>query len=110
MSLKLSREEWELADGASGFPLRSEMQSEITRLTARIAELEKALAAEERSHEQTVADRDAAEEAADQLVERIEALLCVDCGEHSNLNNPWKEACDFLDGALSASQDKGGES
>lgn len=27
----------------------------------------------------------------------IERFLGVDCGEHSNLNNPWEEAISFME-------------
>ncbi len=83
--------------------LRAEIASlraQLDEARARVAKLEKELEVEDHSHEQTVEDRDVAEDWADKLVERVEQLLDVDCGEHSNLNSPWKEACDYLDGAI----------
>lgn len=88
--------------------LRAEIASlraQLDEARARVAKLEKELEVEDHSHEQTVEDRDVAEDWADKLVERVEQLLDVDCGEHSNLNSPWKEACDYLDGAIANLED-----
>ena len=38
MSLKLSREEWELTDGVQGLPSRAETSAEITSLRAQLDE------------------------------------------------------------------------
>jgi hypothetical protein len=55
---------------------------------------------------QLIGERDAARDAADALVEAIERLLAVDCGEHSNLNCPWEEALAFVEGEI-ARRDQG---
>lgn len=57
-----------------------------------IEKLERDLAAEEKHHEQTIADRDEAQEWADELSDLIATLTGAEIGEHSNLNNPWEQA------------------
>lgn len=47
-----------------------------------------------------ITSRDAAQDAADALVNVIERFLGVDCGEHSNLNCPWEEALAFMEGEI----------
>lgn len=47
-----------------------------------------------------LSERDFAQHWADELAWRIADILGVEIGEHSNLNNPWQEACDFADGFL----------
>lgn len=49
---------------------------------------------------QLLDERDDAQEWADELAARIANILGVEIGEHSNLNNPWQQACDFADGFL----------
>lgn len=51
---------------------------------------------------QMIHERDVAQEAADGLVNAIERLLDVDCGEHSNLNCPWQNALAFVEGEISS--------
>lgn len=47
-----------------------------------------------------LSERDFAQDWADELAQRIADILGVEIGEHSNLNNPWQEACDYADGFL----------
>lgn len=46
---------------------------------------------------QLIAERDAAQEWADELADLISAITGVDIGEHSNLNNPWERAAEAAD-------------
>ena len=62
--------------------------AEITRL-----KLENAKDA--RAHLGTIDERDAAQEAADELAYAIAPLEVI--GEHSNLNDPWRNAVEALD-------------
>ena len=57
-------------------------------------ELVERLAKEESAHIETIKQRDRAEEAADNLAYEIAPVEVI--GEHSNLNNPWSEALDYL--------------
>lgn len=43
-----------------------------------------------------IAKRDAAEEMADALALEIGVLLRVEIGEHTNLNDPWRNALDAI--------------
>ena len=54
----------------------------------------------EREIEKLIEQRDEAQNAADELVNAIERLLGVECGEHSNLNCPWAEALSFVEGEI----------
>lgn len=42
--------------------------------------------------DQILAERDTAQEWADELADLIAAITGVDIGEHTNLNNPWEQA------------------
>lgn len=50
------------------------------------------LSASERAHSQTIGERDAAQEAANELADAIAIFFGGDIGEHSNLNCPWTNA------------------
>lgn len=53
-----------------------------------------ALLAEERSHSETIDQRDRCEEVADELADHIARITGVDIGEHSSANCPWQNAID----------------
>lgn len=53
-----------------------------------------ALLAEERSHSETIDQRDRCEEVADELADHIARITGVDIGEHSSVNCPWQNAID----------------
>ena len=63
---------------------------------ARIAELEEQLRSEQDAHINTLEQRDRAEAAADNLADAI--ATTQELGEHSNLNNPWQNAIEHLEG------------
>lgn len=75
---------------------------QIAAQAAEIAKLNKQLADEDRSHEQTMTERDAAEEAADSLAHAISVHLDIEIGEHSVsmpggvVNSPWQSALEHL--------------
>ena len=58
------------------------------------------LTMEENEHLCTLADRDVKEEWADQLANAIAAHFREDIGEHSNLNNPWRNALELIEGTF----------
>lgn len=47
MSLKLSKEEWELAEGIQGLPTRAELHAEITKLKSQLETLRGAMKADD---------------------------------------------------------------
>jgi len=47
-----------------------------------------------------LSERDLAQHWADELAYAIGRLLNVDVGEHSNLNNPWLTAYEFIEAAI----------
>lgn len=49
------------------------------------------------SDDRLIEQRDAAEDWADRLANRISEITGIDIGEHSNLNNPWSAALDALE-------------
>ncbi|KVR83065.1 hypothetical protein [Burkholderia vietnamiensis] len=53
--------------------------------------------------DQTLHERDNYQEWADKLANAIAAHLNVDIGEHSNVNNPWREALEAIENAAPAS-------
>ena len=53
--------------------------------------------------DQTLRERDNYQEWADKLANAIAAHLNVDIGEHSNVNNPWREALEAIENASPAS-------
>lgn len=63
---------------------------------------EKALAEAEREIEEIIRERDAAEEVADELAILAGDLLGIDVGEHSNMNDPRRNAIDALKAAVAA--------
>ncbi len=52
--------------------------------------------------DQMLAERDDAQEWADELASRLAAIVGADIGDHSNLNNPWEEACGYADAVINA--------
>lgn len=66
-------------------------------IAAEVERAEERLKAEERSHEDTVQQRDDAEEWADRLAHLIAVTFNLSIGEHSNVNNPWHNAAEYLD-------------
>lgn len=61
---------------------------------AQAVDYQAALLAEERSHSETIDQRDRCEEVADELADRIARITGVDIGEHSSANCPWQNAID----------------
>jgi hypothetical protein len=50
------------------------------------------------NHEdQLIIERDTAHDLLDKFVEAIEIKFNKNFGEHTNLNNPWEDALDFLE-------------
>ena len=49
---------------------------------------------------QALAERDNAQEWADELANLIALITGADIGEHSNLNNPWERAAEAADAYL----------
>jgi hypothetical protein len=68
--------------------------NEIAPLIERIARLTSQLAELERSEDQSITERDEAIEAADRLAYAIGTVEQI--GEHSNVNNPWEKAIEYL--------------
>jgi len=75
-------------------------------MTEREAGLVEALEAEERDHLNTIQDRDNYHEYADKLTEVIADYFGVDFGEHSNMNNPWLEAIEFVESHLASKREQ----
>ncbi len=73
---------------------RKELQERAEAAEARALAAEKALAEEEAAHSTTIGERDAAQEAADQLAYTV--FTIEEIGEHSNLNDPWANAATLL--------------
>jgi hypothetical protein len=48
----------------------------------------------------TLAERDYAQDMADKLADAIATLLSVDVGEHSNVNCPWQSALSYADAEI----------
>lgn len=61
-------------------------------LPAQAVDYQAALLAEERSHSETIDQRDRCEEVADELADHIARITGVDIGEHSSANCPWQNA------------------
>lgn len=57
------------------------------------------------SDDQTLAERDRAHDAADQLANAIARLFGADVGEHSNINCPWANALEIIDAAAPSAMD-----
>ena len=77
--------------------LRTKSDAAYTQLTearAEIARLKEELAHEERAHLQTIEERDSYHDAADDLSYAIADP--DELGEHSNMNDPWKNAIEFV--------------
>jgi hypothetical protein len=72
----------------------------IDGLTERVTELEKRLAEEEADHLGTLGQRDQCYEWADKFADAIAAHFREDIGEHSNLNDPWRNAINLIDGTF----------
>ena len=68
--------------------------------SARVAELERRLADEERGHGQTIDERDRYHDWADKLAQAIAEHMRDDIGEHSSANNPWANALKLIDGTF----------
>lgn len=49
---------------------------------------------------QLIEDRDIAQDAADKLADAIATLFGEEIGEHSNLNCPWYNALEIIEGAI----------
>ena len=73
---------------------------ENDQLRARVAELERRLADEERGHGQTIDERDRYHDWADKLAQAIAEHMRDDIGEHSSANNPWANALKLIDGTF----------
>ncbi|PJL60654.1 hypothetical protein [Stenotrophomonas maltophilia] len=69
-----------------------ELQLATYEAPAQAVDYQAALLAEERSHSETIDQRDRCEEVADELAARIAAITGVDIGEHSSANCPWQNA------------------
>lgn len=65
---------------------------------------EVALAEEERSHENTILQRDNAEEWADKLAYAKFGVKQI--GEHSSANNPWANAAELLEAEVALTHPK----
>lgn len=76
--------------------------AEIRRLHGEVERLKAELATEEREHGQTIRDRDAHHEAADELAAIIGTLTGTDIGEHSNANDPWHNAIEAGESLIAA--------
>lgn len=76
--------------------LLAERDATIAGLRAELDKAWKAYADEEYAHGNTIEARDEAQEVADDLTDGIAALLGVNFGEHSNMNDPWQNAVDAL--------------
>ncbi|WP_414611801.1 hypothetical protein [Stenotrophomonas muris] len=61
---------------------------------AQAVDYQAALLAEERSHSETIDQRDRCEEVADELADHIARITGVATGEHSSANCPWQNAID----------------
>jgi hypothetical protein len=73
---------------------------------ASVARLTEALRAEQQAHEQTVAERDNAQEWADKLAYAVASEDVI--GEHTNMNEPWANALKLLaDAALRGEPEPG---
>lgn len=59
---------------------------------AQAVDYQAALLAEERSHSDTMDQRDRCEEVADEMADHIARITGVDIGEHSSANCPWQNA------------------
>lgn len=64
-------------------------------LTAEVSRLTKELLREGQAHEATINQRDDAQEWADQLASVAGGV--EEIGEHSNCNNPWRNALELLE-------------
>lgn len=73
--------------------------AEVLRLRAIVRVVQAELASESRAHNQTIADRDDAQSMADKLAAAIAPPEVR--GEHSGMNDPWKNALDYAVGRLS---------
>lgn len=76
------------------------MRARLESAEARIVELEKRLAKEEADHLGTLGQRDQCYEWADKFADAIAAHFREDIGEHSNLNDPWRNAINLIDGTF----------
>jgi hypothetical protein len=90
-----------LRDGAEALEALTAQPSEVERLT-------KALAREEACHSTTIDERDRAQDAADELANRIVALVGAGdeveaIGEHTSANNPWQRAIELADEHIESS-------
>ena len=93
----------ELSEGLGGALEESLVDTLVTKcetLMARVKELENALAKEEHDHMGTLGQRDQCYEWADKFADAIAAHFREDIGEHSNLNDPWRNAYELIDGTF----------
>ncbi len=80
--------------GASGSSVRPYSVPAYLHAPAQAVDYQAALLAEERSHSETIDQRDRCEEVADELADHIARITGVDIGEHSSANCPWQNAID----------------
>jgi hypothetical protein len=73
------------------------------RVEARLKELRPS---DDELWEQALRERDQAVEVADALTEAAGRLLGTDFGEHSNANDPWRNALDALSGVATRRNDR----
>lgn len=67
------------------------------RAAERIDELERQLHQEDVSHNNTLEQRDTAEEMADRLAAAVMEITDRDIGEHSSANSPWLNAIEYAE-------------
>jgi len=93
----------ELSAGLGGALEESLVDTLVTKcesLQARVKELEGKLAKEENDHLGTLGQRDQCYEWADKFADAIAAHFREDIGEHSNMNDPWRNALDLIEGTF----------
>lgn len=52
--------------------------------------------------QQLIAERDTAQEWADELADLISTITGIDIGEHTNLNNPWERAAEAAEAYIAS--------
>lgn len=80
-----------------------ELMDRVDDQARELAALRALVAEEERAHSVTMDERDQYHEMADKLADAIAAHFGEDIGEHSNLNCPWTQALELIEGRKASS-------